>query len=50
LGRPAEELSRAFARTMAELRKQQDWRRSRDVIDVTPVSHQKTNKMFAFDA
>lgn len=50
LGRPAEELSRAFARTMSELRKQQDWRRNRDVIDVTPVNHQKTNKMFTFDA
>lgn len=37
LGRPAEELSRAFARTLSELRKQQEWRRGHQIIDVTPV-------------
>lgn len=37
LGRPVDELSRAFARTLSDLRKQQEWRRNHQVIDVTPI-------------
>lgn len=36
LARPAEDLNRAFYRTLSELRRQQEWSKKNRVIDVTP--------------
>jgi hypothetical protein len=39
--RAADDLARSFFRALDELRKQQNWRRKHQVIDVTPVSETK---------
>lgn len=38
--RAHEHLSRSFYKTLSELRRQQDWRRQREVVDVTPEQKQ----------